>query len=79
MPTNCIFYLQSIPLKEIQRLIQEEVISLTPDESLSYLTYCVYPLFKKNKISISQLREMIVLLQPDFSLNQLLLLLTTLM
>lgn len=79
MVTSCISYLQSIPLKEVQRLIQEEVISFTPEESQLYLTYCVYPLFKKNKISLLQLREIILLLQPNFSLNQLVALLTTLM
>ena len=79
MLTDCISYLQSIPLKEVQRLIQEEVISFTPEESKLYLTYCVYPLFKKNKISLSQLREIVLLLQPNFSINQFVALLTTFM
>lgn len=79
MLKDCISYLQSIPLKEVQRLIQEEVISLTPEESKLYLTYCVYPLFKKNKISLSQLKEIVLLLQPNFSINQFVALLTTFM
>lgn len=78
MVTNLISYLQSVPLKELQRLIQEEVISFTTEESQLYLTYCVYPLFKNNKISLSQLREIILLLQPNLSLNQFVQLLTTL-
>lgn len=70
MVTSFISYLQSVPLKELQRLIQEEVISFTPEESQLYLTYCVYPLFKNNKISLFQLREITLLLLPDLSINQ---------
>jgi len=79
MFTDCISYLQSIPLEEIQRLIQEEVISFTPEESKLYLTYCIYPLFKKNKISFSQFKEITLLLQPNFSINQFVALLTGIM
>lgn len=63
-------FLQSFPLNEIKRFIDEDIISFSEEESRLYLTHCVYPLFEKGQISSDELRQMILLFRSTLPLEE---------